>query len=1125
MKSLFSLACYLVLALQALSLPTHAEEKAVASESKSQAVNVLVLSAWRLEIDPEVAKQFGAQDIHFVVRKISDPLSAEMLRQFNVVLIADWEGPRTSHFFPRNGPQNYLTMLRNLELIDQFVKAGGGFFFTPSNGSEMAAHALTQFLAPYGAAVQSAQVRDDKHAYSNLKPEDRSEFFDYSWTTNVADHPATQGVKTVFYPTPQLRWDDMYSTPVMKLEDKAWKTLVRAMPSSVAAKAVDYYNWLPQGGTKPPLVAVRDVGKGRMALFAVNPFYTLWKPYDRPKDGWIWESHTGKIDGVVLEKGDGEKKSDVKPLLIGLLRWLADTGRDKGMGGYTAETFAALPVPDPVPPPDWLYTWKPDDGNQWFKVMVGARSDFSDGKGTVAEYAEAAKKAGVSVLYMTETFEKFDSARWEEFREACRKASDDKIKVVAGLDLPDLSGNRYLLLGSPVFPAANLLSEDGKAIAKPQYLCLCFPMGITVQHRPGSSTVPHELHKHFQGVGVYTYKDGELIDNGFPAYEWQTFRFSNPLPFVVHEMYSPEALDKEASTGHQMLVSADKLDSLMWYLGEHGISHFWESPVRIQITAGPRITALGGARTSQPGEESVKDALSFKIESDEPIKEVRLMENFGVYRRWTPNEKTFEVTNVKLPEEHVNWIQIVATDAKGNTVVSPGVLFGRQIAHTWRCADRQNWWNFPNIYTGTDLSQLNIEIPTFGTQEGFGLFPNRKGPLRGENTAALLDFSYASPAVYIQDVALGNRYPMATFDDAAFDAKPANQTAPGRIYDGRIRYHQYFLSDSKTEGKNDYLPHMLETELSLKRPLDVTGEIFPILTNLDLKHIQVRGDMSYAYVDPATGQEVTGKLENGYLDLPKGGRVGGFIALSDGLRVGANGRVGFTPPMDVAGPLPRGTTWKAKFVAVDPEKADVWRRLMGVKGELPYTLSLKQGKLESLNYVAEYKAENRGIRGSVDKVLDPALLKGLYGGKVNKDGEAKGAEVTEYGLPVYVEGVNYNWPAALIREGEMKQVDVFEGKARARLDVTKTGDFYIGNTIVAGDPALKIGLLRWKADGITLEVNNPTNKPIKTRVETLPVNGLLQHAWEVTIPAGSSQILKAPDAAAAKAELKDKDPA
>jgi len=1083
------------------------DAKAVEAPNERK-VNVLVLVGWQMKIDPTLEKQLAAEDIHFVLRKISEPLSLEMLKQFHVVMIADWEGSRVEVFFPRSGPEKFLTTERNLLVLRDYIEEGGGFFFTPVFGTERGAVEITRFLKPYGAALLSGQVRDDAHAYSNLTPEKPEDAFDYAWTTDIAKHPATAGVSRIFYPTGQMRWDDMYSTTAVKLEDKAWQPIVQAMESSVVAKAHGYTKWISQGGKKPPIAAVRNVGEGRMALFMSYPYFSFWKPYEIPKRGWIKESRTGKIDGIFLEKGDGTHKSDGKQLLTGLLRWLAEGARKNGMGGYEKASFAALPVPASVPAPAWLYSWKPDDGNRWFQVMVGARSAYSDGSGTVAEYADAARKAGVSVLYMTETLEHFDAAKWPEFLKACAEASNDQLKVVGGLDMADLHGNRYLLLGSSVFPSSDLLSEDGKAIAKPHYLCLGFPQAITVQHRPAGSSVPHELFKHFHGMSVYTYKNGVLEDNGLPAYQWQTFRFSNPLPFIVHETFSPADLGNAAATGHQMLVSADTLDNLMWYLGEHGISHFWESPLRMQVTAGPRITAWGGAKASQPGQESVKNATSFTIESDEPIKEVRLMENFTVYRRWTPGTKSFSVNDVKLPEEHVNWMQIWAVDAKGRTLVSPGMLFGRQVSHTWRCGDRQNWWSFPNIYTGTDLSQLDIRVPAFGTDEGSGQFPQRKGPRRGENLGAILDFSFASPAVYIQDAEL-ERYPWATWEEAAYDAKPANRMALGRIFGAHVRYHQFWLSDGKNPGKNDYWPHLKEVEITLRRPTEPVGEIFPIITTLDAKHAQVRGDMSWSYVD-ASGKEVSGELTKGYVDLPRGGRVGGFIALTDGIRVGANGLVGFAAPKDVMGAMPVGTRWRAAFATVAPDQVDVWRRLMGVHGEIPYKISVRQGKLESRAYVTEFQAENYGVAGSVEKAMDPGLLNGLVGGLVNKDGEARGPAIPDARLPVYVSGVNINWPAAVIRGGRLEPVDVFEGKARARLDMAKAGDFYIGNTITATDANLRIGVLKWDDGGIRLEINNPTNAPITAIVRTVPAAvGLCPLEREITIPPGSSDTIVA----------------
>ncbi len=1084
----------------------------VVSAIDEKPIDVLVLTG-RMKLDPQLVEQFAKENVKFTARKISDPLSIEMLRKFHVVLIADWEGPNTS-FFPRQFVEAALTTRRNIELLQDYVKEGGGLFFTPIYGSQTAAESQSQFLEPYGAGVISAQIRDDAHAYSNLKKEDKKTivpeegYYDYAWTTAVTPHPATRGVERLFYPTSELRWDDMYSTPVVTLKNPAWTALVKGMDTSRPSKGVDYYNWHAVGNEPPVIAAARAFGDGRIVLFTPSCHFTLSDPFSNPKRGWILEAHTGKIDGILLDKGDGVNPSHGRKLMLGMLRWLAETARVKGMGGYDEKAFAALPAPKPIPSPAWLNSWKPDDGNRWFKLLVGARSSYSDGKGTVDEYAKAAKAAGVSMLFMTESFESFDPDKWQEYRGICAKASDDSLKVVPGLEIPDDYGNRYLLLGSPVFPAPNLLTANGKALAKPQYLCLCFPKAITVQHRATTSQVPHELHKHFQGVSVFTYRNAVLEDNSLPAYEWQVFRFTNPLPFVVHETFSPDDLAKEAVTGQQMYGSADNLADLAWYLGEHGISHFWESPLRLQISAGPMITALGGS-TPNPGEPSVKNSMGFSIKSDEPIKEVTLWENFNLYRRWTPNSKEFSANNVKLPEAHANWILLTATDAKGRMVISPGMSFGKQVVHTWRCADRQNWWSFPNIYAGTDISQFDLHVPSSdGTLEGSGMFPEIKGPQRGDNLAALLDFSLASPAAYVQDVYVDQRYPRAIFYDVAYDAKPANATVRSRVFEAKIRYNLYW--PEKPQDKTDFLPFRKDVEITLRKPMEPVGVVFPVFTNLESKHAQVKGDMSYSYVDPSTGKEVTGKLEKGFLDLPKGGRVGGFIALSDGIRVTSGGAVGFAPPKWHNGALPVGTTWRASFVTVQPAEAERWLNLMGLRGEAPFTLKLKRGKLASLAYSASCEADNYGIEVSIDKAMDPKLLENFTMGLVNRDKEGLGKALCEYRLPVTVSAVCYNWPAALVRNGSIaEEIPVFEGKAYTRIDVTKTGNYYVGNVIMSDAQDLRIGILRWTADACDLEINNPTANDIDASFWTSPeVKDKFQGRAKAVVKAGSSLTLK-----------------
>ena len=1096
------MACVLFIVMSA-----YAKENVPESASQAAGVNVLVLKGWRIEVDPTLLKRFEAENIHFVTQNISEPLSAEMLREFHVVLIVDWEvGLRTEWFSPNSLLSRHLTTKKNVELIHAYVQEGGGLFYTPPFGSPMSIDGGMRFFERYGAVLESRQARDEKHAFSNPNPKNGNDYYEYAWTTEIAKHPAVSTVKRIFYPTSELRWDDMYATPTLRLKDAAWIPLVKGMPGSVGAKGIDYHEWITQESKAPVLAAVRKVGAGRVGVLMVNAYYTFWKPFENPKDGWIGESHTGKVDGIFLEKGDGTLPSDGYKLMAGMIGWLAEGANAKGFGGFDNATSTSRPKIEPEQSPKWLTSWKPNDGSQWFKVLVGARSSYSDGEGSIAEYANEAKKAGVSVLYMTETFERFDPKKWKDFVGDCEKASDSSIKVFPGLDIADTCGNRYLSLTSPLFPPKNLLTADAKAIAKACYLCLCFPRGITVIYRATGSSVPQELLKHFHGVGIYTYRNSVLEDNSFPAYQWELFRFSNPIPFVVHQTYSPKDIPKEAAAGHQMYVSADSLTDLSWYLGEHGTSHLWENPLHFQVSSGPKITGFG--RESLVADvKTIGDSVSFSLESDEPIVEVRLIENYNLYRRWTPNAKNFTANNIKLSEDHVSWSMIVAKDAKGRTVVSPGILSGKQAAHTWRCGDRQNWWSFPNIYAGTDAAQFDIRVPVFGTNEGMGLFPEMHPFLRGDNMAALLDFSYASPAVYIQDVFLDQRYNQALFEDAAYDAKSSNSTARSRVYDAKIRYYR-FWSKELGNAKDEFYPSVNNIEISLRQPAEATGNIFPIFTRLNVKHGQVMGDKSYSYVDVA-GKKVSGKLTQGWIDLPKGGAVGGFIALSDGIRVSSNGDVGFPSPEAAEGALPVGTHWRAQFVDVPSAEVELWRNIMGLGEKTPFDFHLTQGQLSELAYVAYAKASDFAIAGVIDKALPHDYSSKLSLGFINQSKEGYGGTMKDYRMPVAVSGVNYNWPAALVRENKMEPVDIFENTAWARLDVTKTGSFFLGNTVKATNKNLKIGIQEWTSKSIVLEVNNPTDAAITATVSTIASGPeRMPMSLDVTVKPGSSEVLK-----------------
>lgn len=286
-------------------------------------------------------------------------------------------------------------------------------------------------------------------------------------------------------------------------------------------------------------------------------------------------------------------------------------------------------------------------------------------------------------------------------------------------------------------------------------------------------------------------------------------------------------------------------------------------------------------------------------------------------------------------------------------------------------------------YTGTILPDMDLFVPTFGTDEGRSLRPNRQGLRRGENLAPLLNFPYASPAVTITDAHIDQRYWKAGWLDVVFDAKSSQGTSRSRVYQADVRYYDFHLS-KHYRTKDNRRPRMIkQITLRLRMPVTPPSPVFPSFT-------QVAKNSEYGYIDPATGKEVKGKLTEGFVDLPVGGFADDLVALSP-LRVGANGEVGFPLPPWSNGPLPIGTAWTGRYVRV-PDKGEMeeMRVFMGCAGKTPYKLNLTRGKMKRLAYMAYLEAKDFAVAGTIDQ-----------------------AKQMPYQLPLSIQGVNANWASAV----------------------------------------------------------------------------------------------------------------
>ena len=412
-------------------------------------------------VDSKIAAFLAADGIRIVGRPLAQPLSQDILRQFDLVILTTFMGLRAPWFALGDKLADYYTLKRNVAEIRAYVEAGGGLFFTPEFGwaGTEAAETMGELLEPWGIRVNAASPYDKAHAWQT-----------YGWTENVSRSPATRGVTRLFYPMINGRWDDLYPTTTLTLQDsKRWKAVIRGMPGSVTAKNIPYGEtpgWYPLSGMQDPpvLAATAEIGQGHVAVLTIAPLYTLSNAYQDPKVQTAGEFTTGPIDGVVAEKGDGRNPSQGRELLRSMLRWAGEPAAARGLGRYSPEGYAKTPTPPQAEVPTWLNGWNATNGSRLFKTLIGARSAYSDGKGTIAEYAAAARTNGYSILVMTETFEKFPPEKWGSFYRDCAAASSPDLLVLPGIEIPDSYGSRYLLFGQSVFPQAFMLTENQKAI-------------------------------------------------------------------------------------------------------------------------------------------------------------------------------------------------------------------------------------------------------------------------------------------------------------------------------------------------------------------------------------------------------------------------------------------------------------------------------------------------------------------------------------------------------------------------------------------------------------------------------------------------------------------------------------
>jgi hypothetical protein len=1043
------------------------------------------------------------------------PLPDSFFKKFNVFVIERL--PQIGQEFDVFG-QSMVVYWANIAKVWQRAREGAGVlvYVYVTDGGGANAGGWNKEMQPWGIQIQQASIRDQAR---RLEPWDvyGGEMY-YSWTENLATHPVTEGLKRIYWPSVNMRWDDCYAAPPL-LCDRNWTPLVTAMPGATVERQVDdkwVADTMPKGG--PVLCAVRQVGKGRMAVLAIHPWYTHMMGNARVADKRVGEMSPGIVDGIILKKGDGKVPSDTGALVSRLYAWLAGDSAAAGLGGYHAGDPVEKGAPvlseeekhfSPVLdfdhyafPPAWRHRgalvmqgenqYYPEVSDplvtgelRYYKALIGARTSLSDGKGTVAAYAAQAKKAGYALIVFTETFEKLSRKSWEELVAQCARQSTATFICLPGIDIQDPDGNHFILLAPPEYPRASWLTADGTRLEKTQMTNFLFYNHMVVAHRPAAGPLPYERLKHFQGLSVYTYRDGKLADDGMKAYQWQVMNASQPQPVVVHELYSPAEVAAAAKTGFQQILPSDSVPNAVAYF-RTGTPHFFEAPSRYLLSEGPVVyNWVSSPKDIGPAAEHRDHfRVAVGVRSDVPLTSVLLYDGPNVIRRWLPTGTDFQAT-ADFQHSHQYDLFVVAEDAQHRRAVTAPIRTVAERYH-YRCGDRQNWLGdigpFTNCYTGSRLPDgLDLMLPVKGTAEGSSLFPNERGAVM----APKISFPFTCNDVSIQDVQLDEKYTKALWEDIGLDAMPSLGSKPSEVYAARRRTYSF------TPGRTGrHWIFLTDYDITLKRDVELANPagLFPSFGGFRVP----------AFCRWENGTFVSGALTgNTVQNVPAGSMAGGFMVLSPGFQV-RNGQLGLAPLPGNPAKLPAGTRFTARFLytfyGYSPyagnwknygfeDKPELWLQAMGFAGPTPYQIALSRGTLERIAYLAEMTAAKSGVTGSVTKTAE--LL----------------ADV-----PLQIRGLNPHWIAGLWRDGgEIAYTGVFEGTAWPHLDVSKPGKFYAGNLLTADNPDLVLEIVCWTKDRIKVEVHNPTDKAITATITTpAEITNYKALQQKVTVPAGST---------------------
>ena len=1042
-------------------------------------------------------------------------IAADQLARYNAVIILS---------FPLHDKGGYpKNFARVAQVLHEYVEAGGGLLFTAMpSGWNSVMPTINRFLEPWGARYLDEQVVDPENLVQSAA---WAQKYPFCWADTVAPHPVTKGVQGSWYPGKAWRADGILTTAGLVLSDQ-WQVALRAARSgrSVKAQGAKLVS-APVGklGSAPPIVALRQSGKGRAAIIPISVSF-LTGGCDHPSwNSMVWD---GQAQG---------RRSDMKTLFLKLVQWLAQPSHQAGtLGGYMepAKRSDYRPKHERPAPLDWSRAKFREPSHNDYQVLLGMRSSLSGGPTPPADMVAAASAAGYQVAVFAEPVPQMNGRKWQQLAAVCAQASSESFLAIPGLRYRDPQGNHYMLFGTFEWPNdewyRRCFNDRGEVIDTYVLYAKVSGWRHVVIHSLGQNA-NHTLHlRHYSCVSAFTYEDGRLTDDSYRDYLLLEENCYYPVPVATHFVDTAEAV-RAATAGFQTRLWAKSIAHARELLdtGKAGTSYFW-NPKPTYLSSGVRLLDwqelnMNSWRANAPGTDRWK--CRFTIESDAPLTQVRMMDGTRLFRSYRPGQK--RLTHV-MAGRHGKQQQITlrAKDARGREMVSSHLKTHTMEHVFFMCADRQNslgegswgYQTWPSMYgAGPRIDIYEIFPPHWdGGRPGFSSYctagprtPKGFDAQDENNLRFLAATKYTLMASRDCTITRSMGDKKFVHHKAWSDCKPTARLIDRKLITHDVRKYHFWVADDA--------PGFMLVEGEAKALRD-----FPVLGGTNQAGIGLyalsdfgskRGELEFFAYTAEDGRRVVRHTPPGLRYLSYRGPAGlGRYFSTFPRKLGAPALFPLTPVFCTVhgspkifgasfgaavpdGQVKAGQTWRYRFLfcaftSQPGELNEVPERVRiayGLAGKPLYDYTVPRGEVVDTVYWLRL----RGDRGAACVNLSKAAMPGA--------------------LPIVVDGLNERWSAVVADRGGqfVRSIGVFERSGYAAVDLRKSAlDLFLGHPVQCDNPELFIQLLSWAPASPSAEVHNPTDKPVTTQVWTCSDCKFLPAARrQITLDPGKSQVV------------------